>query len=296
MPSWILAPDVSLYILSYGLIYIYLNNRQTGLRIINLLILLGIIAEASYLYLFDLPPFMDMASFDYRHLHDHEVGLHTYTVNYISPYLIGLMVGIRVLEKKFKRGKQFFYFMVISCMSSYALIYYIPSTWRWRTDVSRIEKLIFGSLSRCMMSYAVAGGFFYQAVVKPRAFSTRFNSNKVFVVLGRFAFAAYLGHFMVMYYDIFTLRAPLEFTSYNMMVRSTSVLIYGHILGFMIHVIFEAPFIRLSKMIFPKKSQMIHSRPSDIANNNMLTPPSTPDLIQDEHANSVTPNGHKKMN
>lgn len=101
------------------------------------------------------------------------------------------------------------------------------------------------------------------------AIAAKINGNKLFVILGRFSFASYLGHFMVMYYDVFTTKSPLEFTSYNMVMRPTYVLMYGHVLGYFIHVVFEAPFIRLSKVIFPKRSEKV-SRPSDIANNNQV--------------------------
>lgn len=68
MPSWILAPDLYLYMMSFGLVYLYLTNRRWGLTVATLLVGVGILAEAFYINYWDLPPYMDLASYDYRYV------------------------------------------------------------------------------------------------------------------------------------------------------------------------------------------------------------------------------------
>ena len=160
------------------------------------------------------------------------------------------------MRRKTIQSRCLFPLLVIACWTMYLSNYFIPLSWRSRGEsVSRLEKVLFGSTCRVIFSLAVSGAFLDQANISPNGLTNKILSCKPLVILGRFSFSSYLGHFMVMYYDVFTTKRPLEYDNYSIFTRTSIVLFYGIALGLVIHVLFEAPFIRLSKDSDPEKSK-----------------------------------------
>lgn len=208
-------------------------------------------------------------------LFNNQTGLHLNTINYVPAYLIGLQCAMLVHEKKTLENRKLFPLLVVACWTAYLSNYFIPLSWRSRGEsVSRFEKVLFGSTMRVVFALAVSGAFLDQSNISPNGFTNKILSCKPLVILGRFSFSSYLGHFMIMYYDVFTTKRPLEYDNYSIFTRTSTVLFYGIALGLVIHVLFEAPFIRLSKILIPRKVKQ--PRPSDQANNNIFVGSSTP--------------------
>lgn len=161
--------------------------------------------------------------------------------------------------------------MAVFLFSSLFLSIFVwASTWRTR-QLGRTEELIFGSIYRTTISLVVSATVWW-CYNSPNSFYVKFLSLKFFCVLGRFNFSIYLAHFIFAYYDIFTTTNPIEYSLYQFVNRTIYVMVHGIILGFIVHLLFEAPFIRLAKIIVSTlklkfTSQTIIKSKKDLNNN-----------------------------
>lgn len=140
--------------------------------------------------------------------------------------------------------------------SLFLSIFVWASTWRGRS-LGRIEELIFGSIYRTTISLFVSATV-WLCYITPNNFFVKFLSLKFFSVLGRFNFSVYLAHFIFVYYDIFTTSSPIEYSLYQFINRTIYVMVDGIFLGFIVHLLFEAPFIRLAKIIVREVKAKMH--------------------------------------
>lgn len=123
--------------------------------------------------------------------------------------------------------------------------------WRLTWDQQspdRLEELIFASTHKTVAA-AFCSSFVYWFYNHRDNLITSLFSLSVFRFIIRFNFSIYLGHFIFMYYDLFTSPEPVEFSNYQFISRTLYVLAWSFLIGLIIYLLFEAPFIRLSKLV-----------------------------------------------
>ena len=81
--------------------------------------------------------------------------------------------------------------------------------------------------------------------------SCKQNLLKVLTILGRLNYSIYMGHILFMYLDVFSTKQPFQFDSYSILTKTCTVLFIGVIFGYIIHILFEAPFRQLYRRFFP---------------------------------------------
>ena len=255
MPSWIISSDIQLFAASFFLIYLYHKNPLMAKILLVCLTILSCFAQAIYLVVNDYPAYLDFSSYDLKSIITNS-GLHVSTINYVSSYLIGMIVAILIHERFRVRRKSVKAGVATVFIAFYVGTFAVPYTWKHRT-VSRVEELIYGSLYRSLTAAAIAGSVYWHVTVND--FMRKLFAARIFVVLGRFNYSIYMAHFLFIYLDIFTTRRPIDYDSYSMAIRTSYVVFYGIVLGYMTHLLFEAPFVRLSRWIFAPAAKPVPS-------------------------------------
>lgn len=98
MPSWIIAPDMQFYLISFFLICLYMKKRFIGKLFILTGVFFSMLLQWFYLNYNQYPGVLDASDYDYSMMKKYS-GLHVDTVNYVSSYLLGLLGAILCYEK-----------------------------------------------------------------------------------------------------------------------------------------------------------------------------------------------------
>ena len=249
-PTWILAADLQLFAASFLLIFLYFKRPRLGKQVIAVAILAACVAQGIYVHANQYPGFLSFASYDLRSIVDRTWRLHVSTINYVSSYLMGMLAAIALREKlNLRPGRR------VLATSYFFLAYFgtfaWPYTWSWR-HVSRAEELVYAATFRTLVASSIAASVFRHATRKDclyRAFTAR-----VFQTLGRFSFSIYMAHFLFLYFHVFTVRRPIDYHDYSFLLRTSCVVLNGCLLGLLIHLLFEAPFIQFARLLFSSSS------------------------------------------
>lgn len=246
MPTWIIASDIQLFAASFLVIYLYYKNPLIAKILLVCLTVASCFAQAFYIYANDYPAYLDFSSYDLHSIIEN-IGLHVSTINYVSTYLIGMIAAILIHERFRIRSKSVKSAIALFLISCYVGTFAVPYTWKYRS-VSRTEELVYASLYRSLIAAAIAGSVYWHVTVND--WIRKVFAARLFVILGRFNYSIYMAHFLFIYLDIFTTRRPIDYDTYSIVIRTSYVCFYGIVLGYMTHLLFEAPFVRLSRWIF----------------------------------------------
>ena len=260
MPTWILAADIQFFTVSFLLIYLYHRRPKLTRFVVIALISCGVILQGLHKRVNGYPAFLNFGNYDLKQLSD-DFYIHTSSINYISSYFLGLFVGIAVHERwkvSPSNFQQFRCFWWSGILSLFVLTYSWAHSWKDR-EPSIIEQVIYGSIQRTLMALFAAGILYWNCSYHD---SLRYIMNiRIVSILGQFNYSSYMGHFLVMYLDIGSLKQPLEYSLWSIVTRTTSILVLGIIVGFFIHLLFEAPFIRLSRHLFAGSTSKSQPKP-----------------------------------
>jgi len=211
------------------------------------------LVQGIYVKLYNYPAYLDVTSYDLKPIGDH-LGLHTGSINYISSYLIGLITAIVVHEKRWIVSDKFYFFMffpVLFLGSGLLLLTYAwPHNWKSR-EPSETEKLLYSSIQRTVTALSLSLFLFWNCNYQDKI--RNILSNRFLAILGKFNYSIYMGHFFIVYLDNFSLKRPIEFSLWAIISKVSFVICSGIILGFLMHLFFEAPFIRLSRLMFTRR-------------------------------------------
>jgi peptidoglycan/LPS O-acetylase OafA/YrhL len=292
MPSWIIPADIQFYTLSFMFIFLYHKRPKLARSVTLITIILGMIVQAIYIrFKHYEAPFLTFAVYDLKTQVEEHIGVHVDTINYITSYFIGFLVAIIVHEKwlfchsdyYFFRGYRLAFALVTSSICSWSYLWGYSFKFR---EVTSFEMFVYGSLVRTMMAVATGALLYWNCTYNDRL--RAFLTNRVFSFLGQFNYSIYMGHFLFMYLDVYSTKQPLEYSFWPIMTRTVYVLIFGIAFGYFIHILFEAPFVRLSRYIFAdsiksksqepvvirtdspiKESETEDEKDSDLSNNNI---------------------------
>lgn len=97
------------------------------------------------------------------------------------------------------------------------------------------------STSTCILFYSCYNGFLPVA--------TRFLSLRFFQVLGKLSYSTFMIHYLVLWYDLATMRQPTELGHYQLIYESAGFYATSIALGYLLHVFVEAPGLNLLKHV-----------------------------------------------
>lgn len=254
--AWYLGADFQLYVLCFPFVLLFYTKPRAALTLVAVTIACSIVFQASYLYVNDLHPICDYNTTDFDRLFTKESLLHSRAFNYVPCYLIGITLGFLIvreykIENKVVRTMGWLFFVGLG-----VLVHVIPMSWKSYGRGTRSGEIIFGSLQRTMYALAYAYGFLNGSNGEA-GWINNVLECKVFVPIGRASFSIFIGHFLVIWWDVFNTRTLYEFRVFNMLTRFVYTTALSCFIGYWIYILFEAPFLTFGKSIAVRKS--LHS-------------------------------------
>ena len=286
MPSWIIPSDIQFFTVSFFFIFMY-HRRPKLTRLLTVCtIFAGVVIQAIYIGIWHLEsPFLTFAIYDLKKSMIDHVGLHIDTVNYTSSYFIGFLCAIMIHEKCLFSRMSHHYFtrhrmlFIIATFGLNVVTYLWGYSFKFR-EVSSLEQFMYGSLARTMMAVATAMLLYWNCTYDD-GFRSLLN-NRIFTFLGQFNYSIYMAHFLFMYLDVFSTKEPLRFDFWSIMTRTCYVLFFGIIFGYFIHILFEAPFIRLSRHLFSRSLRRSSQEPVVIRTDSPMEDSPVKDISSEE--------------
>lgn len=304
MPSWILSVDLHLYLLTFPVIWLYYRNPTIGKYSITSAMIWGAVIHGVYAFWNHGNAVLSYANFDIASMVNH-MGLHTGTINYVSSYFAGILGAIAFHERRrlkymTKIGVTIL-LVLLECIIQWAM------TMENRT-LGQYEAGAYQASSRLLSGIAAAIGTF--CLVSINGTLQRLLAFRILQIFSRFNYSVYMASFLVFYFEVFTLRAPLEYHVHSFVTHWLVVMVEGIVLGLFLHVFFEAPFIRVSRYLFTSDPDV---SPSSSPPPGVQTPdsglslsssassspsiPSTPLSLSPTPVKdlSITPKGYRKL-
>jgi peptidoglycan/LPS O-acetylase OafA/YrhL len=251
--AWYMGADFQLYFCSFIIIILLYRRPKAGVILTSVVIIFSIIFQGWYLHKEQLNPICDYNTTDFERLFTKESLLHTRAFNYIPCYLIGIVLGFLIVNNYRISNKTLQKAGWVVFVSLGLLVHLIPMSWKSSGQrPSRSVELLFGSLQRTMYSLAFAYGFFIGSNGEA-GFIHLILEAKAFVPLGRMSFSIFIGHFLIIWWDVFTTRNLFEFRAFDIVKRLIYTTILSIFLGYFIYLVFEAPFISYGKSVALRK-------------------------------------------
>ncbi|XP_054716535.1 nose resistant to fluoxetine protein 6-like [Uloborus diversus] len=182
---------------------------------------------------------------------------------HMGAYCVGLALGYFVLNYRKIDIKPVFQVLgwcaAISCNLA---VLYGAFEWNRGNIPNRVVDVTYAMLHRTAWALGIAWLIFI-CVTGRGGLVNRFLSWDLFVPLGRLSYSAYILHFPVLWVKNGLRREPLRFHHYQIFYEFLSTLILTLCLSLTFHLLFEAPFLNLEELWFPKNGKKEKQRKSD---------------------------------
>ncbi|XP_058065856.1 nose resistant to fluoxetine protein 6-like [Anopheles bellator] len=253
--SWYLAADFHMFV--YGLVVCAIVLRFPKLRtyILSFLLLVWSMAAAILVYINGyeavtvLPPQPLRFFFWYWGMyHDTYLPTHMNLVNYTAA-IMGAFYVLHLKKTNFKAPKMFalLWFLGVLAMPAYFIsgyfiysnIFETPAV--WMALLYPLGRIFYTAL---MVLFTV--GFFFRA----SKFVLRMLNVHFFGVLGRLTYCAYLCHLFITRAASFGTRRSVNIGVFEMNTSSWATLVMSYVLGWVLCLTLESPFLALQKLLF----------------------------------------------
>ncbi|XP_058123123.1 nose resistant to fluoxetine protein 6-like [Anopheles ziemanni] len=253
--TWYLAADFHMFV--YGLIVCAIVFRFPKLKnyILSFLLLLWSMLAAIIVYVNEyeavtvLPPEPLRFSFWYWDMYrDTYLPTHMNLVNYTAA-IMGSFYVLHLQKRNFKTPKMFSLLWLLAVLAVpgsfvagyvvYSNLFETPSA--WMALVFPLGRILYTAL---MFFHTVA--FIFRAS-KP---VLRLVNIPFFGILGRLTYCAYLCHFFITRAAAYGTRRSINLGVFEMNTASWSTLVMSYVLGWVLCLMLESPFISLQKILF----------------------------------------------
>ncbi|XP_053674162.1 nose resistant to fluoxetine protein 6-like [Anopheles nili] len=293
--TWYLAADFHLFV--YGLVVCAIVLRCSKFRtyILSFLLLICTMVAAIIVYVKGyeavtvLPPEPLRFFFWYWDMYQGTyLPTHMYLVNYTAA-IMGSFYMLHLQRKNFRTPKMFsllWLLAVLAIPGTFVAGYFIynnlfetPSVW-----MSLVFPL--GRLFYTALMIVLTVGFIFRAS-KP---ILRLLNIHLFGILGRLTYCAYLCHFFIARAVSFGTKRQSNLETFEMNTVSWSTLVMSYVLGWLLCLILESPFIALQKILFEglygnkKSTETTHNNLNEnLCTTTIIIPSNTP--VEKQQAN-----------
>ncbi|KAH9423434.1 hypothetical protein DERP_003713 [Dermatophagoides pteronyssinus] len=185
------------------------------------------------------------------------------------PYFIGCSIGFVILENRLLKFTKWQEILIWTLTSIFLLT--IPfSSYLFASNEMKIsgDPSIMNALNFCLLIllWSLSNGWIiYQCSIKPKMIVTRILSANLFKPLSRLSFSLYLSHLMTIWFFAHQVRQPISIGTWIDLSRIMSTTFSASfIIGYLLHLTFEAPTIGLLLLFKDKKllktSSSVHQR------------------------------------
>ena len=267
MTGWFLSVDFQLYIVSYFILLIFHRDAKKGLISCLMIIVSGIVIHGCVMYVYDYPAFND--SLPGHKFSRESVHTHTATYVYISSYFIGTVLGYFLLHVDSYR-------MILSTMQIIftSAIYVIITI---MLHILNDKKMFDRNIETLIGSMLLSFESFFHCLLIHQLYQhqdwllTKFLSNYVFKILSKLMFVAFPVSSIVIAYLNISPNIPREMTLPDLSIHYIVICNMTLIFSVIAHLIIEAPFANLTKMLLAppsvRKQKIVNFLSSDQNNN-----------------------------
>ena len=245
--AWVMAPDMQFFVATFPLIFLHYKQPKLAKAVTLCIILLSIPMTGLYDWLNKYPPFLNSSSYDVKSYMDN-FGQHASSIHSLPGYLFGFQAAMYLHDLNSYDSLLIRHCFTVTFLIAFMTQYW-ASSWRVRGEISSMEKMIYASVNRTLSATFGWGVFVSQSTVGQTWKFTKFLSSRFFVIFGRLYFASFIGHWIHAFIYMSTRREPLYYGLWSMIFLTTYGAFCGMFFGFFIHIMFEAPSVRLSKLL-----------------------------------------------
>lgn len=132
-------------------------------------------------------------------------------------------------------------------------VLYVPHHWR-QAGATRLEEIVFGTVQRVVLSTGAAL-ILYACSMGYGGLFDKLCSLRIIVPVGRYCLSMWMAHFLYIWYEMFTIRRPIDGYKFAFLARVLHCFAWAICLGWIIYIFIEAPFVNLSKSLFGVKKE-----------------------------------------
>lgn len=257
--GWFMAADFQLYIISFFLIILMYKRPKVGITLTCATVGVGFVIQMVVVAYVQTMPYFRMDVLDSNLAVSQTHLLHFSTLQYVSSYFIGLMVGFLIANMMELKSNLAIVLMQIAFPVLTAIAVLLPGL--AGDDLSGPLFYLIGPITRTLLSMSVAG-MVYLCWLGRGGDMCRVLSSTLFARLGRFSFSTFMVHYLLIWYEASISRSPYDLTPYPMVLRIIASLTVSQVLGYFVFLIFEAPAFNITKALLTKnrKGHLIEER------------------------------------
>lgn len=185
--------------------------------------------------------------------------LHFGTLNYVSSYFLGILLGYLIANKitllttplQVKAAQAIFPSLIVLSM-------FIPAI-AGDDHLPRFQQLLVAPLARTLLSFAVAGEA-YLCWLGHGGILNKFLSAPIFGRLARFSFSTFMVHYLLLWYEASVETRHLDFRPFAMGMRILSSTVVAQVLGYLVFLVFEAPAFNVAKALLSKSKDKVKEK------------------------------------
>lgn len=186
----------------------------------------------------------------YRKVFEQTTIHHYATTTGIPSYFLGLILGYLIangitFNPKIKVLTYLHVVIALFCVYTAGQLSYLTES----DNISVLLKYMLGptirtliSTTTCLLFYSCYNGIFPLA--------TSFFSIRLFELLSKLSYSTFMMHYLVLWYDLGTLRQPAEIGYYQLIYETIGFYAVSIFFGYLLYIFVEAPALRILKLAF----------------------------------------------
>ncbi|XP_023942312.2 uncharacterized protein LOC112048860 [Bicyclus anynana] len=254
---WSIPCDFHLSIVGILLFSLYRKNRRIAYATFTIILIASIVMSGVVTYQNNLPAFITLDISSVKNLRKILMGNPAYTQSHLraGPYLIGFAFGYLISIYKLDKRKTVFSTTdsIIGFAVSFGVALMVMITGGIFYDKNKTynawEAITFATLNRNVWAIALACLIAFCEYGTVPVISALLKSE-TFVSYSKLCYGTYLLHAIVYSRIVTSTRSPLDHNMYLILFNLSGVLVFCWILSVFLHLFFEAPMSKITKIMF----------------------------------------------
>lgn len=250
--TWYLSADLQLYLLSAIPVYLLYRWPRLGFMCCISLIFSSMCVVAVITYVYHLYPTILFLSPDVEQMRLVGTVIYLRPFTHLAPYLIGVLVGYALVENMDQKPMK-----VIGALggwlSSLSLLSAVLfGAFKWHNGLNALpwESAFYGSVHRGAWGIGL-GWIVYACCTGRGSFINTFLSWRIFNPISRLTYLMYLIHMVAIWQRNGSRRESFYLRHYDFIYEFFGNMVCATTLAFVGHLLVEAPFAALDKILFP---------------------------------------------
>lgn len=188
--------------------------------------------------------------------------LHFATLNYISSYCIGILLGF-IISRRIIVSKNVYragWLVAVALMAG--TTYWHDLLFR-EIEPTRFQVIVTAAFLRTIL--ALVGAWSLYSLWLGIPLFTSMLSSHFFLIMGRMNFSTFMVHMLLLWHNDFHLHNPVEYRPFPLITRWLSEIILAHCLGYLMYLVVEAPCNNLTKLFLTRQMRQTAKSSSSAA-------------------------------